>query len=276
MNDSLKLTTLAAKYFQQLQDAGEEVIFASEATSLVGAAAVRRAKLSPAERGADSSPLPAPQDCGAATAPTQTTTGSGKSLDDFGRKISGCTLCRLAESRTNFVFGAGDPDADMIFVGEGPGGEEDRQGLPFVGASGQLLTKIIASIGFARNEIYIANLLKCRPPGNRDPEPDEIETCVPYLLEQLEKIKPKVMVTLGRFSACYFHGNQTSLRNLRGLVAEFRGVKVVSTYHPAALLRNQSLKRGTWEDMQLARRVYDKLGGKPSSRNVFSPQTEKA
>ena len=194
---------------------------------------------------------------------------TGETLEEFARRISSCTRCRLHSGRKNFVFGAGDPDADLMFVGEGPGWEEDRQGLPFVGASGKLLTKIIASIGFARSEVFIGNMVKCRPPGNRDPLPDEIEACEEYLLTQIGMIKPKVIVTLGRFSAAYFHGREAPMRELRGTVADFNGIKVVSTYHPAALLRNPSLKRGTWEDMLLAREVYDQQGGRPSSGEVF-------
>jgi len=271
MNDELKYTTLATTFLRQLQESGEEFVFTSEA-SRVWAAAVRPAKTPPAEQGADSYPHPAPAANGAAAAPTRQSNSMAdpeKSLKDLCRKISACTMCRLWKNRTNSVCGAGDPEADLMFVGEGPGAEEDRQGLPFVGASGQLLTKIIASIGFTREEVFIANLVKCRPPNNRDPLLEEIETCVPYLLAQIEKIKPKVLVTLGRFSACFFHGRETSLKHLRGLVSEFRGTKVVSTYHPAALLRNQFFKRETWNDMLLARRLYDELGGKPSSGRVF-------
>jgi DNA polymerase len=160
----------------------------------------------------------------------------------------------------------------MLFIGEGPGAEEDRQGLPFVGASGKLLTKIIASIGFTRDEIYIANMVKCRPPGNRDPRPEEIDACNGYLLAQLGLIRPKVIVTLGRFSAGYFHGSPgASMRDCRGKVGEFHGIKVVSTYHPAALLRNSNWKRGCWEDMLLARKVYDDAGGRASSGEVYRP-----
>ena len=194
-----------------------------------------------------------------------------ESLEELERKISGCMRCRLSASRTRFVFGAGDPDADLMFVGEAPGREEDRQGLPFVGASGQLLTRIIASIGFTRNEVYITNMVKCRPPNNRDPVPDEIEACNDYLLAQIEKIKPKVIVTLGRYSAYYFHGREAPLRTLRGIVSEFNGIKVVSTYHPAALLRNTALKREVWNDMLLVRKIYDQQGGRPSSGEVYVP-----
>jgi len=275
MNQERNLISRITSFFQQLKDSGEEFVFTAEPARGAGAAAARQTRLSPAGQAADSYPRHAPAP-GASAAPAPQLDPSGdteESLEDFGRRISNCTLCRLSKSRTNFVFGAGDPNADLMFVGEGPGFEEDRQGLPFVGASGQLLTRIIASIGFNREEVYIGNLVKCRPPQNRDPEPDEIEACVPYLLDQIEKIKPKVLVTLGRFSACYFHRREAPLKYLRGLVSEFRDIKVVSTYHPAALLRNQSLKRETWNDMLLARRLYDELGGKPSSGRVFQPKS---
>ncbi|MBN2288992.1 MAG: uracil-DNA glycosylase [Candidatus Glassbacteria bacterium] len=278
MENMIKPGSLAVSFFRQLHESGEDFIFAPEASRRVGAAAGRPAEAVPAGRGADGSPHPpAPESAGAAAPLPQagTLSAPGEPLEEFGRRISGCTLCRLSQSRNNFVFGAGCATADLMFVGEGPGFEEDRQGLPFVGASGQLLTRIIASIGFTREEVYIGNLVKCRPPRNRDPEPDEISTCVPYLLAQIEKIEPKVLVTLGRFSACYFHGREAALKHLRGLVSDFRGVRVVSTYHPAALLRNQSLKRDTWEDMLLARRLYEELGGKPSSGRVFVPAQDK-
>lgn len=194
---------------------------------------------------------------------------SDETLEAFGARISKCRLCELHKGRTNFVFGSGDPNADLMFVGEGPGVEEDRQGLPFVGASGQLLTKIIASIGFSREEVYIANMVKCRPPGNRDPREEEIAACNPHLRRQIELIQPKVIVTLGRFSAYFFHGRQDSLRALRGQVADYQGISVISTYHPAALLRNPEYKRDTWEDMLLARKLYDSLGGRPTSGQVF-------
>ena len=243
MTDKEQLLSLAASFLKQLEESGEEFVFQQERQ--VETVVREPAGIEPG------------------------TEETGETLEEFARRISSCSRCRLHSSRTNFVFGAGDSDADLMFVGEGPGGEEDRQGLPFVGASGQLLTKIIASIGFARSEVFIGNMIKCRPPGNRDPMPDEITACEQYLLTQIGMIKPKVIVTLGRFSAAYFHGREAPMRDLRGRVVDFNGVKVVSTYHPAALLRNPALKRGTWEDMLLARKVYDEQGGRPSSGVVY-------
>lgn len=258
MDSRTELRQLAAQFLRQLEERGETFLLLDDID--LGNFAV----VTP----------PAEAAVVAAGAKDTASTGArdGESLEEFGRRISGCTRCELHKGRTNFVFGDGHPDADMLFIGEGPGAEEDRQGLPFVGASGQLLTKIIASIGFTRDEVYIANMVKCRPPGNRDPRPDEIEQCSPYLLSQLDLIRPKVIVTLGRFSAGYFHGAPgAAMRDLRGQIGEYHGVKVVSTYHPAALLRNSNWKRGCWEDMLLARKVYDEAGGRASSGEVYQP-----
>ncbi|MFP3940095.1 MAG: uracil-DNA glycosylase, partial [Thermoanaerobaculia bacterium] len=148
------------------------------------------------------------------------------------------------------VFGTGDPDADLMFVGEGPGAEEDRQGLPFVGAAGELLTKIIEAIGLRREEVYIANVIKCRPPGNRDPLPDEASACRSYLDRQIDLVRPRVIVALGRVAAQALLGNDLPLGRMRGRWFTVRGVPAMVTYHPAALLRNRAWKRPTWEDMQ--------------------------
>jgi len=149
----------------------------------------------------------------------------------------GCTLCPLCETRTQVVFGAGDPAASLVFVGEGPGQHEDEQGIPFVGRSGKLLTQLIEGIGLTREQVYIANVVKCRPPGNRDPKPDEIATCRPYLEAQLGFIQPKVVVTLGNFSTKLLLQTQTGITKLRGQEFEYRGAVLVPTLHPAAVLR---------------------------------------
>lgn len=182
-----------------------------------------------------------------------------KSLDDFYDKIKNCTKCDLSSSRTNFVFGAGDPRADLMLIGEAPGREEDLQGEPFVGAAGQLLDKMLKAIHFEREEVYIANILKCRPPQNRDPRPNEIETCKPYLLQQIELIRPKIILALGRISAQVLLETKSALGRLRGEFHDFNGIKFLVTYHPAALLRYQQYKRPTWEDLQLLRKEYDKI-----------------
>jgi DNA polymerase len=168
--------------------------------------------------------------------------------------IGDCTRCKLhAQGRTQIVFGVGNPDADLMFVGEAPGADEDIQGFPFVGRAGQLLTKIIEAIDLKREEVYIANVIKCRPPGNRNPEPDEVATCEPFLFQQIDIIKPKVIVALGKFGAQTLLRTLDPISRLRGRVYEFRGAKLVPTFHPAYLLRNPSSKREVWEDMKLVR-----------------------
>jgi len=168
--------------------------------------------------------------------------------------IGDCTRCKLHTlGRTQIVFGVGNPDADLMFVGEAPGADEDIQGFPFVGRAGQLLTKIIEAIDLKREEVYIANVIKCRPPGNRNPEQDEVETCEPFLFRQIDVIKPKVIVALGKFGAQTLLRTLDPISRLRGRVFEYRGAKLVPTFHPAYLLRNPSSKREVWEDMKLVR-----------------------
>ncbi len=169
-----------------------------------------------------------------------------------------CTRCKLHTlGRRNVVFGVGSPTAALMFVGEGPGEDEDRQGEPFVGRAGQLLTKIIEAIGLKREQVYIANVIKCRPPGNRNPEPDEVETCEPFLFEQIAAIRPKVVVALGKFAAQSLLRTNEPITRLRGRVFDFRGASLIPTFHPAYLLRNPPAKREVWEDMK---KVRDMLG----------------
>jgi uracil-DNA glycosylase len=168
--------------------------------------------------------------------------------------IGDCTRCKLhGQGRRQIVFGVGNPDADLMFVGEAPGADEDIQGIPFVGRAGQLLTKIIEAIDLKREDVYIANVIKCRPPGNRNPEPDEVETCEPFLFQQIDIIKPKVIVALGKFGAQTLLRTLDPISRLRGRVYDFRGAKLVPTFHPAYVLRNPSSKREVWEDMKLVR-----------------------
>ncbi len=166
---------------------------------------------------------------------------------------AGCTRCRLSEGRTHVVFGTGNPAAELMFVGEGPGAEEDRQGLPFVGAAGELLNRIIQAIEKTRDEVYIANVVKCRPPGNRDPQPDEVTACRGYLDRQIALVRPRVLVALGRVAAQTLLGNDSPIGRMRGQWFRVQGIPTMVTYHPAALLRNPALKRPTWEDMQQVR-----------------------
>jgi uracil-DNA glycosylase family 4 len=170
-------------------------------------------------------------------------------------ELGDCTRCKLHEQgRKQIVFGVGNPDADLMFVGEAPGGDEDIQGIPFVGRAGQLLTKIIEAINVKREDVYIANVIKCRPPGNRNPEQDEVATCEPFLFQQIDIIKPKVIVALGKFAAQTLLRTLDPISRLRGRVYDYRGAKLIPTFHPAYLLRNPSSKREVWEDMKLVRR----------------------
>ena len=169
-------------------------------------------------------------------------------------QLGPCTRCKLHSGRTTLVFGVGNPDADLMFVGEAPGRDEDREGIPFVGRAGQLLTRIIEAIDLRRDDVYIANVIKCRPPDNRNPEPDEVQTCEPYLFAQIDCIRPRVIVALGSFAArTLLRDDRTSITRVRGKVFAFRGAKLIPTFHPAFLLRSPDRKREVWEDMKLVR-----------------------
>jgi uracil-DNA glycosylase family 4 len=181
------------------------------------------------------------------------------SLDSHYHAICNCLKCPLGQTRNKFVYGVGNPSADLIFIGEGPGADEDRLGEPFVGRAGKLLDKILEAINLNRQQVYIANMIKCRPPGNRDPLPEEMDACNPYLLEQLRLIKPKLICTLGRVAAQGLLKTTTPLGKLRGRWHDFHGIQTLVTYHPAALLRNPAFKKGTWEDMKTLRARYDEV-----------------
>jgi uracil-DNA glycosylase len=175
-------------------------------------------------------------------------------LSAIREDIGDCTRCKLHTlGRTQVVFGVGNPHAELMFVGEAPGGDEDIQGIPFVGRAGQLLTKIIEAIELKREDVYIANVIKCRPPGNRNPEPDEVQQCEPFLFRQIDVIKPKVIVALGKFAAQTLLRTEEPISKLRGRQFDYRGAKLIPTFHPAYLLRNPSSKREVWEDMKLVR-----------------------
>jgi uracil-DNA glycosylase family 4 len=178
---------------------------------------------------------------------------AGEVLAAIREDLGDCTRCKLhTQGRTQIVFGVGNPKAEIMFVGEAPGADEDAQGVPFVGRAGQLLTKMIAAIGFARDEVYIANVLKCRPPGNRNPEPDEIELCEPFLFRQLASVEPKVVIALGAFAARTLLKTGDPISRLRGRVYDFRGAKLIPTFHPSFLLRSPGYKREAWEDLKKA------------------------
>ncbi len=185
--------------------------------------------------------------------------GSAASLDELNRQICECQKCPLGQTRTKFVFGVGNPRATLMLIGEAPGADEDAQGEPFVGRAGQLLTKILEAIHFRRDEVYICNILKCRPPGNRKPQAEEVQQCLPYLKKQIELIKPKLIVCLGLTAIENLLGTTESLTNLRGRVMQYEGIPLMVTYHPAALLRNPNWKRPTWDDVQAMRKLHDEL-----------------
>jgi uracil-DNA glycosylase len=195
-------------------------------------------------------------------APPETSLDTGvitacSSLDEMAPIALACIRCKLANTRTQVVYGTGNPHADLMFVGEAPGRDEDLQGKPFVGRAGQLLTDIIKAMKLSRDDVYIANVIKCRPPENRNPEPDELEACRPYILQQIRFIKPKVIVTLGRFAVQSLTGKAYTISAIRGEWQEFEGVKLMPTYHPAYLLRNPSAKKEVWADMK---KVMSELG----------------
>ena len=177
-------------------------------------------------------------------------------LDEFHRLICECQKCPLGKTRNNFVFGVGNPQADIVFIGEAPGEKEDLLGIPFVGRAGKLLDKILSAIKLSRDDIYICNVLKCRPPNNRNPLPIEVEKCEPYLINQLKIINPKLIVSLGRVSACTLLKTNKSLKDLRNQQFKYADIDLLVTYHPAALLRNPNYKKPAWEDFKFIRDKY--------------------
>lgn len=188
--------------------------------------------------------------------PTSAGLNTVKTLAGLLNHIGPCTRCKLCKGRTNLVFGTGNPKAKLMFVGEGPGEDEDLSGEPFVGRAGQTLTKMIVAMGFTREDVYIANVVKCRPPNNRNPEPDEIAACMPFLFQQIKLINPKVVVCLGKFASQTILNTETTISNLRGRFQERDGITIMPTFHPAYLLRNPGMKKFAWSDLQM---VMEKL-----------------
>jgi uracil-DNA glycosylase family 4 len=178
-------------------------------------------------------------------------------------ELGDCQRCKLAPLRTNLVFGVGNPNAHLVFVGEAPGADEDAKGEPFVGKAGQLLTKMIEAMGYAREDVYICNILKCRPPGNRNPEPDEIEKCEPFLKGQLAALRPRVIVTLGKFASQCLLRDDAPISRLRGTFRTYEGVPLMPTFHPAYLLRDPSKKKEAWEDLKAVNAALKRLGLEP-------------
>lgn len=209
-------------------------------------------------------PVPSPQAVRAEETPLFPDTqypdepwSSTPSIDALNQQICTCMKCPLGAMRTNFVFGVGNPLAKVVVVGEAPGAEEDAQGKPFVGRAGQLLNKILEAINFKREDVFICNILKCRPPNNRDPLPEEVEQCEPYLWKQLELIHPMMILAVGRIAGQTLLKTTRGLGELRGTVHSYHGIPMMVTYHPAALLRNPNWKRPTWEDVRQFRKLYD-------------------
>jgi len=243
----------------------ERVVAPASPTSSTPAPPAQRAAAAPAREEREAAPdVPMP--------PLGLVVGTGErqlfggpieraeSIAELADLIKECTRCRLHAEATNPVPGEGSPRARLVCVGEAPGANEDATGRPFVGQAGQLLTKILAAINLSRDEVFICNVLKHRPPGNRNPMPDEVTACRPYLIRQLEVIRPAVIVAFGTFAAQTLLETKLAITKLRGQVHRYHGIPVIVTYHPAALLRNPNWKRPTWEDVRLARRILDSAG----------------
>jgi uracil-DNA glycosylase len=258
---------LLRRYLRQRREIGEETIFLERLAAADLRAALRGH--GPADAGPPARRPPAPDHSGApparGPAPAPAAAAGAAPLDlamvpslEVLRDLAlPCTRCRLAATRTQVVFGEGHPAADLVVVGEAPGAEEDRTGRPFVGRAGKLLDLLLASIGFPRESVYICNVLKCRPPANRNPEPAEVQACSPYLLRQVELVRPRVILACGAFAAQTLLGTSVPIGRLRGGSHAYGGVPLVPTYHPAALLRNPGWIRPVWEDLQRLRTVLD-------------------
>lgn len=260
-SSSTDATRELRRYLTQRIEAGEKVVV------LPGAGSARAGAVTPPEPGTEprgsEEPAPTVRTTGdeepspALEAPADSAEAAGDSLERVAAEIRACTKCRLHATRTQAVPGVGPSDAGVVFVGEGPGADEDAQGEPFVGRAGQLLTKIIESVHLRRDEVFITNIVKCRPPNNRDPERDEVAACEPYLRRQLRLLSPRVICALGRHAAATLLESPESLARLRERRHRYSGIRVFPTYHPAALLRNPKWKRPVWEDIQKVRREYD-------------------
>jgi DNA polymerase len=219
------------------------------------------AAVSPPPRATEKATAPTASVKPMASAPTVAAEGTGaRGLEVVRAELGDCKRCKLAGGRKNIVFGVGNPDAQLVFVGEAPGGDEDRTGEPFVGAAGQLLTKMIQAMGLERQDVYICNIIKCRPPGNRNPEPDEIAECEPFLKKQLAAIRPRLIVCLGKFAAQCLLRSDAPISKLRGQWKSYEGIPLMPTFHPAFLLRTPTAKREVWNDLQAVMAEMDRLG----------------
>lgn len=246
---------LLARYFKQLADLGVGEVYLADLTTAdaIALLAGARATAPPASR----AHAPQPPHAAVVTAAGQAASASGRALQVLSEQASGCVRCRLHETRTQVVFGEGSATADVVVVGEAPGQEEDRTGRPFVGRAGKLLDLLLMSVGFPRDTVYICNVLKCRPPENRNPLPDEVAACASHLHGQLEAVAPKVLLAVGKFAAQLLAGGDGSIGRLRGRIHSYRGTPLVVTYHPAYLLRSPQMTRVAWQDFQLLRTVLN-------------------
>jgi uracil-DNA glycosylase len=213
-------------------------------------------RLGAVDAGGELLPEPEPNDADSIDVPQEGAEG----LDAVREALGDCQRCCLAETRKHIVFGEGSPTADLMFIGEAPGGDEDQQGVPFVGAAGQLLTKMIKAMGLERDEVYIGNIIKCRPPRNRDPNPDEIEACEPFLRRQIDAIGPRIIIAMGGFAAKTLLRTDQGITRLRGHFKTYHGIPLMPTFHPAYLLRNAAQKRPVWQDLQTVMAEMDRLG----------------
>lgn len=225
-----------------------------------GATRRRRGPVAAAQRAAPSSVVVA----GDPVAAGESVAGA-RALKILRDEIGDCRRCKLCAGRTNLVFGVGDPGAHLVFVGEAPGADEDAQGEPFVGKAGQLLDRMIEAMGYARGDVYICNVVKCRPPGNRNPEPDEIAACEPFLKKQLGAIRPQMIVTLGKFAAQCLLRDDTPISRLRGNFRTYEGIQLMPTFHPAYLLRDPTKKKEAWEDLKTVMAALKRMGLGPSA-----------
>jgi uracil-DNA glycosylase len=258
---------LLARYLRQVAELGIDEVFldrmsAREALDLLagshGTAPPAAPSGAPAAQAAGPTAAAPAAATGAQAAAPTTATAAERSLDVLSNAAAGCMLCRLHEERTNVVFGEGAAAADVVVVGEAPGQEEDRTGRPFVGRAGRLLDLMLMTAGFPREQVYICNVLKCRPPGNRNPLPDEVAACTgSYLHAQIEAVAPRVVLAVGKFASQALLESEESIGRLRGAVHAWRGLPLIVTYHPAYLLRSPQMTRVAWQDFQLLRKVLD-------------------
>jgi DNA polymerase len=258
MSDADELREIAARVRTQLETRGRSGLLG------VSRRASRRVAVAVEARPADDhADAHADADGGNAGGESGSAAVGAQGLKVIREEIGDCQRCRLAGGRKNIVFGVGNPQAHLVFVGEAPGADEDEQGEPFVGKAGQLLTKMIEAMGYGRDDVYICNVIKCRPPGNRNPEPDEVAACEPFLKKQLAALRPRVIVALGKFAAQCLLRDDTPISRLRGNFRTYEGITLMPTFHPAYLLRDPSKKKEAWTDLKAVNAALKKLGFDP-------------